>query len=914
MLLSAIAHLKRRGQEWRNVRLYGQERNLMTSAIARMNLFLHGVEDFRIERGDTLSEPKFVEADRLQRSDLVLANPPYSIKQWNREAFAADPWGRNVYGTPPQGRADYAFWQHILRSLVPGSGRCAILFPHGVLFRQEEAEMRRRLVEADLIECVIGLGPNLFYNSPMEACVLICRAAKPRDRRNKVLFINAVNEVTRERAQSFLTEAHIQRITRTYKRFVAEPGFAHVASVGEIRTQDGNLSIPMYVAPAPTTASTNGARSGTLRTPLSAWLDSRQTVVEALQKVLGDKIPRTDPASAVELDGEFFDRSSWQQVRLGDVVENVNETERDPEGAGIERFIGLENLEPGSLHVREWGDVSDGTSFTRRCRPGQVLFGKRRAYQRKLAVADFNAVVSGDIYVLQPKGEGLLPELLPFICLSDAFFDFAVGTSAGSLSPRTNRKHLSTYEFGLPPRDQQEGIAELLWSVDEAIEQLQVEAGRARLLRHANLEAAFSDLLKGPISRLSDLLLQSPESGKSVPPSAEETGHYVLSLSALSRSGYVRGNLKPVRPSAEILRAQLTQGDLLVSRSNTQELVGLAGIFDENRDDISFPDTMMRLSTDEARVCKEYLEAFLLSRSGRLYMMRAAAGTSGSMKKINRQTLGTCVVPTPSLEDQLRLMDRISPLKEVTVAAEAAAMRLRVVRSAIIEAAAGGVRLAQLLRGVDQLPHVAWRVLLTAQPALRVLGLQEEERREIRSFDCCSNVMLPRPYQPVGQHDVASERFVEEPIAQHDERLIGGVWSAAALLRVDESLSYMVDHPHNWRVQDSNALERPRTREQCVLVVLWRTSAPTRKSSRFPATPLLGPRCPDPILNLRSAETTPRILSASIASVVGTSSSLLTSARPRHVRLLGHLIGRWPAREAGTVSIAAAGCAASSHW
>ena len=157
MLLSCITHLRRlKKKEWRNVRLYGQGRNLMTSSIARMNCFLHGVEDFRIERGDTLSEPKFVQGDRLQRFDVVLANPPYSIKQWDRSAFAADPWGRNCFGTPPQGRADYAFWQHILSSLSPPSpvagrgaggegktGRCAILFPHGVLFRQEEADMRR---------------------------------------------------------------------------------------------------------------------------------------------------------------------------------------------------------------------------------------------------------------------------------------------------------------------------------------------------------------------------------------------------------------------------------------------------------------------------------------------------------------------------------------------------------------------------------------------------------------------------------------------------------------------------------------------------------------------------------------------------------------------------------------------------
>ena len=151
MLLSAIAHLRRHGQEWRNVRLYGQERNLMTSSIARMNCFLHGMEDFRIERGDTLDEPKLVQGDRLMRFDVVLANPPYSIKQWDRDAFASDPWGRNLYGTPPQGRADYAFWQHILHSLAPKTGRCAILFPHGVLFRQEEADMRRKLIEADVM-------------------------------------------------------------------------------------------------------------------------------------------------------------------------------------------------------------------------------------------------------------------------------------------------------------------------------------------------------------------------------------------------------------------------------------------------------------------------------------------------------------------------------------------------------------------------------------------------------------------------------------------------------------------------------------------------------------------------------------------------------------------------------------------
>ncbi|MCL5282641.1 MAG: type I restriction-modification system subunit M [Planctomycetes bacterium] len=290
MLLSCIAHLRRQGKEWRNVRLYGQERNLMTSSIARMNCFLHGIEDFQIVRGNTLSEPKFVEGDRLQQFDVVLANPPYSIKQWDRSAFASDPWGRNLYGTPPQGRADYAFWQHILCSLKPKTGRCAILFPHGVLFRQEEAEMRRKLIEADVIECVLGLGPNLFYNSPMEACVVICRTAKPKTRKGRVLLINAVDEVTRERAQSFLTEDHIERIVKAYERFKDEPGFARVAALEEIRAQDNNLSIPLYVT-STDTASGKSQTTSTDRLPaaLNAWLQSSVAARESLTAFLTAK-------------------------------------------------------------------------------------------------------------------------------------------------------------------------------------------------------------------------------------------------------------------------------------------------------------------------------------------------------------------------------------------------------------------------------------------------------------------------------------------------------------------------------------------------------------------------------------------------------------------------------------------------
>jgi len=203
----------------------------------------------------------------------------------------------------------------------------------------------------------------------------------------------------------------------------------------------------------------------------------------------------------------LFDRKGLKRVRFGDVVENVNATERNPAECGLERFIGLEHIEPGSLHIRSWGNVSDGTTFTRRCRPGQVLFGKRRAYQRKVAISEFDAVVSGDIYVLAPKNDRLLSDLLPFLCMSERFFQHAVGTSAGSLSPRTNWSSLASFEFDLPPLDHQRRIAEILWAVDDHLEfgQLQVTAlsdyQKAVWFNHALSE----DIKMVPVGQVADV-------------------------------------------------------------------------------------------------------------------------------------------------------------------------------------------------------------------------------------------------------------------------------------------------------------------------------------------------------------------------------------------------------------------------
>lgn len=250
MLLEALSYVQEHGGDINLLHLYGQEKNMTTSSIARMNLILHGREDFKIVRGDTLRNPAFVEQDRLKTFDCVVANPPFSLKKWGDEVWEHDPYGRNFAGMPPKSYGDYAWVQHMIASMAKPNGRMAIVLPQGALFRKgAEGGIRKELLEMDLLEAVIGLGPNLFYGTTLAACILVFRWQKEERLRERVLFIDASDEFQKGRNQNQLCPEHVGRIYAWYEGCQDVPGAVRVATLDEIREEDHNLNISLYVEP-----------------------------------------------------------------------------------------------------------------------------------------------------------------------------------------------------------------------------------------------------------------------------------------------------------------------------------------------------------------------------------------------------------------------------------------------------------------------------------------------------------------------------------------------------------------------------------------------------------------------------------------------------------------------------------------
>ncbi len=338
----------------------------------------------------------------------------------------------------------------------------------------------------------------------------------------------------------------------------------------------------------------------------------------------------------------------WARVAFGELVKLSGERSIDPRRGGLERYVGLDHLDPGDMKIRRWGNVSDGTTFTSVFRPGQVLFGKRRAYQRKVAVADFSGVCSGDIYVFEPNDSRLLPELLPFICRTDGFFEHAIGTSAGSLSPRTNWSNLASYEFALPPLEEQAEIVDALGAVMTMREATKDLLLKALMMHRANLNqlqssSAFEEVIL-------DILLERIVAGKSsvgvdTAPSDGEYG--VLKVSAIDPGGFIPHESKRLLNPADFNPDfSLHANDLVITRANTAELVGEVCLVERDYPNLMLSDKTLRLEPN-AGVDPYLLLETLQSGDVRRQLIAAATGTGRAMKNISQPKIRSLKVAFP---------------------------------------------------------------------------------------------------------------------------------------------------------------------------------------------------------------------------------------------------------------------------
>ena len=357
-------------------------------------------------------------------------------------------------------------------------------------------------------------------------------------------------------------------------------------------------------------------------------------------------------------------KPGWTPVAFGDVVRLCTERASDPAAHGLERYVGLEHLDPGDLAIRRWGDVADGTTFTTVFRPGQVLFGKRRAYQRKVAVSDFSGVCSGDIYVLESRAEDrLLPGLLPFICQTDAFFQHAIGTSAGSLSPRTNWQNLAAYEFALPPLDEQRRIAALLRSHVEARDASSLALERLNALLKRYITDTYASLRSSspllPTTALGASLMGRQKSPK------YRLGNNPTPYLRVANIGSLALDLTKVEQmdftTRELTRYRLIPGDILLTEGDIVNAlnVGRPAIYGGEIADCAFQNTLIRLRPASGI---PPMFALLLLEGARLNHVFAMAAKTTTVTHLGLGRFRDVMVPIPDFETRDALAKRLSTL------------------------------------------------------------------------------------------------------------------------------------------------------------------------------------------------------------------------------------------------------------
>lgn len=384
-----------------------------------------------------------------------------------------------------------------------------------------------------------------------------------------------------------------------------------------------------------------------------------------------------------------LDRTTWTRVRFGDVVSNVNETIREPLSAGIDRVIAMEHLDPGELKITRWGNPEDGTTFTRRVRPGQTLFGKRRAYQRKAAYAEFDAICSGDILTFQANPTKLIPELLPFLVQSDGFYEHALGTSAGSLSPRTNWKDLSNYEFDLPPLDEQHRMADLLWTIEKRRQRLVALRDTVRRVSDIASTSLFEADEADSARKLSEVC-NDITVGVVVRPTSYYTdssdGVPALRSLNIAPGRFVLDELVRFRPDAHatLTKSTVRAGDVVVVRTGRP---GDAAVIDASTDGFNCIDLIIVRVGDDLDA--HYLTRFLNSTHGRRRVLRGSAGTA--QQHFNVGALSKLELRIPPLPRQREIVTHLESLERPVEAVSAELDSLSILAGAVVGAVFGGV-------------------------------------------------------------------------------------------------------------------------------------------------------------------------------------------------------------------------------
>ncbi|RNL78483.1 restriction endonuclease subunit S [Nocardioides marmorisolisilvae] len=341
-----------------------------------------------------------------------------------------------------------------------------------------------------------------------------------------------------------------------------------------------------------------------------------------------------------------LDKSTWGRVAFGDVVNNANQTVRDPSGSGIDRIIAMEHMDPGELRIKRWGAVEDGTTFTRRVKPGQTLFGKRRAYQRKVAYAEFDAICSGDIYTFEADESQLLGDFLPFVVQSNQFFDHALGTSAGSLSPRTNWRDLANFEFQIPAIDEQRRIADLLWALEnaqQAARDLRSCLGAAHVAR-ADVVLADVESRDGR-TPLVDLVRESITDGVREKGGNIEGGVPYVRVSDMTQHGLTsEGMLRMGTDLAASNRASLMRsGDIVMA---LRSKIGLCHIVPTELDGCNIAQGVAKIAPDFEKVSAGYLFEVLMAQRTQSELDRVAKGTT--IREVGLKALREFTLPLPS--------------------------------------------------------------------------------------------------------------------------------------------------------------------------------------------------------------------------------------------------------------------------